>query len=110
VTIALIGALGFAAVPPLQKRVLDQAHDAPTLASAVNIGAFNLGNALSAWLGGLVISAGFGYTAPNWVGAALAAGALLLAFLSAGLERRESAPSAVLAGATPSGQRTAVHH
>lgn len=48
VTIALVGALGFATVPPLQKRVLDQAHGAPTLASAVNIGAFNLGNVLSA--------------------------------------------------------------
>ena len=86
-TILLIGALGFATVPPLQKRVLDQAHGAPTLASAVNIGAFNLGNALSAWLGGVVISAGFGYTAPNWVGAALAGSALLLALWSAALER-----------------------
>lgn len=88
VTIVLIGALGFATVPPLQKRVLDQAAGAPTLASAVNIGAFNLGNALSAWLGGIVIAAGFGYTAPNWVGAALAASALLLAVVSGGLERR----------------------
>lgn len=70
-TLALIGALGFATVPPLQKRVLDHAHGAPTLASAVNIGAFNLGNALAAWLGGLVIAAGLGYTAPNWVGAVL---------------------------------------
>lgn len=87
-TILLIGALGFATVPPLQKRVLDQAHGAPTLASVVNIGAFNLGNALSAWLGGVVISAGFGYTAPNWVGAALAGSALGLAVLSAALERR----------------------
>lgn len=60
VTIVLVGALGFATVPPLQKRVLDRAHGAPTLASAVNIGAFNLGNALSAWLGGLVITAGLG--------------------------------------------------
>ncbi|WP_221348902.1 MFS transporter [Streptomyces beigongshangae] len=91
VTIALIGALGFATVPPLQKRVLDQAHGAPTLASAVNIGAFNLGNALSAWLGGVVIAAGLGYTAPNWVGAVLAATALLLAVLSAALERRDDA-------------------
>ncbi|WP_328495227.1 MFS transporter [Streptomyces sp. NBC_00414] len=91
VTIALIGALGFATVPPLQKRVLDQAHGAPTLASAVNIGAFNLGNALSAWLGGVVIAAGMGYTAPNWVGAVLAAAALLLAVLSAALERRADA-------------------
>ncbi|WP_406147476.1 MFS transporter [Streptomyces sp. NBC_01012] len=88
VTIVLIGALGFATVPPLQKRVLDQAAGAPTLASAVNIGAFNLGNALSAWLGGIVIAAGFGYTAPNWVGAVLAASALLLAVLSGALDRR----------------------
>ncbi|WP_250288308.1 MFS transporter [Streptomyces atroolivaceus] len=88
VTIVLIGALGFATVPPLQKRVLDQAAGAPTLASAVNIGAFNLGNALSAWLGGIVIAAGLGYTAPNWVGAVLAASALLLAVLSGALERR----------------------
>ncbi|MFE3200153.1 MFS transporter [Embleya sp. NPDC059237] len=91
VTILLVGALGFATVPPLQKRVLDQAHGAPTLASAVNIGAFNLGNALAAWLGGMVISAGLGYTAPNWVGAVLAGAALVLAFWSAALERRTSA-------------------
>ncbi|MEV4946391.1 MFS transporter [Streptomyces sp. NPDC053755] len=91
ISVALIGALGFATVPPLQKRVLDHAHGAPTLASAVNIGAFNLGNALAAWLGGLVIAGGLGYTAPNWVGALLAAAALLLAFLSAGLERRDRA-------------------
>ncbi|CAM5355541.1 sugar efflux transporter [Streptomyces microflavus] len=90
VTIVLIGALGFATVPPLQKRVLDQAAGAPTLASAVNIGAFNLGNALSAWLGGLVIAAGLGYTAPNWVGAVLAASALVLAVVSSLLERRTS--------------------
>lgn len=91
VTIVLIGALGFATVPPLQKRVLDQAAGAPTLASAVNIGAFNLGNALAAWLGGLVIAAGLGWTAPNWVGAALAASALVLALVSGALERRTSA-------------------
>ncbi|WOX20268.1 MFS transporter [Streptomyces solicathayae] len=88
VSILLVGALGFATVPPLQKRVLDQAHGAPTLASAVNIGAFNLGNALAAWLGGQVIAAGLGYTAPNWVGALLAGAALLLAVWSAALERR----------------------
>ncbi|MFD3513325.1 MFS transporter, partial [Streptomyces sp. NPDC058663] len=94
VAIFLIGALGFATVPPLQKRVLDYAHGAPTLASAVNIGAFNLGNALAAWLGGLVIAAGFGYTSPNWVGAALAASALVLAVVSSLLERRQSTSAA----------------
>ncbi|MEU2082164.1 MFS transporter [Streptomyces albus] len=88
VTLALIGAFGFATVPPLQKRVLDQTAEAPTLASAMNIGAFNLGNALAAWLGGLVLGAGFGPTSPNLVGAALTVGALVLATASALLERR----------------------
>ncbi|MFC8760294.1 MFS transporter [Streptomyces sp. NPDC057193] len=107
ITILLVGALGFATVPPLQKRVLDQAHGAPTLASAVNIGAFNLGNALAAWLGGIVISAGFGYTSPNWVGAVLAAAALVLAVWSAALERRSPVREAVApAAAVP----TPVHH
>ncbi|MFB6525086.1 MFS transporter [Streptomyces sp. NPDC056399] len=106
ITILLVGALGFATVPPLQKRVLDQAHGAPTLASAVNIGAFNLGNALAAWLGGLVIAAGLGYTAPNWVGAALAAAALGLALWSAALERRTLTADATTIGDT----RIPVHH
>ncbi|MER7664140.1 MULTISPECIES: MFS transporter [unclassified Streptomyces] len=101
ITIVLIGALGFATVPPLQKRVLDQAAGAPTLASAVNIGAFNLGNALAAWLGGMVIAAGFGYTAPNWVGAALAASALALAVLAQILERRSPVTGQVVAASAP---------
>lgn len=101
VTIVLIGGLGFATVPPLQKRVLDQAAGAPTLASAVNIGAFNLGNALSAWLGGVVIAAGFGYTAPNWVGAVLAASALVLAVVSSLLERRTATRSQPVAAHIP---------
>ncbi|OON82610.1 MFS transporter [Streptomyces tsukubensis] len=101
VTVTLIGALGFATVPPLQKRVLDHAKGAPTLASAVNIGAFNLGNALSAWLGGIVISAGFGYTAPNWVGAVLAAAALLLAVVSSVIERRPGPVSEASVSSTP---------
>ncbi|MFI8521786.1 MFS transporter [Streptomyces sp. NPDC085481] len=97
ITLTLIGALGFATVPPLQKWVLDQASSAPTLASAANIGAFNLGNALAAWLGGTVISAGLGYTSPNWVGALLSGTALLLAFLAAGLDRRTRAAKALAA-------------
>ncbi|WP_280361741.1 MFS transporter [Nocardia wallacei] len=98
ITVLLIGALGFATVPPLQKRVLDQSAGAPTLASALNIGAFNLGNALAAWLGGLVIAAGFGYTAPNWVGVLLSGSALGLAVLSGALERRSTAKQPVPVG------------
>ncbi|GGT65043.1 MFS transporter [Streptomyces atratus] len=98
ITLSLIGALGFATVPPLQKWVLDQAPAAPTLASAANIGAFNLGNALAAWLGGVVIAAGLGYTSPNWVGAILSGTALLLALLAARLHRRTRTAERVVAG------------
>jgi DHA1 family inner membrane transport protein len=104
VTLTLIGAFGFATVPPLQKRILDHAAQAPTLASAVNIGAFNLGNAIAAWLGGLVLAAGAGETIPNLVGAAMTVSALLLAVLAAVLERRSGGPGGpgrVVAAAVP---------
>ncbi|MEU6062899.1 MFS transporter, partial [Streptomyces sp. NPDC047097] len=52
VTIAVFGVVGFATVPPLQMRVMQKAEGAPALASAANIAAFNLGNAIGAWLGG----------------------------------------------------------
>ncbi|MFG2826580.1 MFS transporter [Streptomyces sp. NPDC048434] len=102
VTIALIGIFGFATVPPLQKRVMDQAASAPTLASAGNIAAFNFGNALAAWLGGIVISAGLGYTAPNWVGALMTVAALGVAIFASVLERRQTSRGRVVAagGAT----------
>ena len=101
ITLTLIGALGFATVPPLQKWVLDQASAAPTLASAANIGAFNLGNALAAWLGGVVISAGLGYTSPNRIGALLSGTALLLSFLAASLDRRNRPNGRVVAESAP---------
>ncbi|XVV05678.1 MFS transporter [Actinosynnema sp. CA-248983] len=76
VTVGLLGVAGFATVAPLQSRVLQQAEGAPALASAANIAAFNLGNAAGAWLGGVAIDAGFGYTAPNGVAALMAVAAL----------------------------------
>jgi DHA1 family inner membrane transport protein len=88
ITIALFGAAGFATVPPLQARVMAKAEGAPALASAANIAAFNLGNAGGAWLGGQAIDAGLGYTAPNWIGAALAAAGLAVALISGLLDRR----------------------
>ncbi|TCO49073.1 DHA1 family inner membrane transport protein [Kribbella antiqua] len=89
VTIALFGAAGFATVAPLQKRVMDKAQGAPALASAANIAAFNLGNAIGAYLGGLTIEHGLGYTAPNWVAAALATSGLAVALLSGLIDRRQ---------------------
>jgi DHA1 family inner membrane transport protein len=72
------GIVTFAIVPPVQIRVMQAAHDAPGLAASVNVGAFNLGNALGAAVGGAVISAGLGYAAVPVAGAALAAAGLLL--------------------------------
>lgn len=80
--IFLWGIASFALVPPLQTRVVLEASEAPNLASAMNIGAFNLGNAIGAALGGAVIDAGLGYPAVSLagVGMALAGLALALAF------------------------------
>lgn len=64
-------------------RVMEAAKDAPNLASAVNIGAFNLGNAIGAALGGAVINAGLGYPAISLAGAAMAALGLVLVLLLA---------------------------
>jgi MFS transporter, DHA1 family, inner membrane transport protein len=72
----LMGGIGFSAVPGLQMRVLRQAGDAPMLAAGANVGAFNIGNSLGAWLGGLAIDAGLGYTSPLWVAAGITAAAL----------------------------------
>jgi DHA1 family inner membrane transport protein len=58
--------------PALQVRLMDVAGDAQTLAAALNHSAFNVANALGAWLGGVAISAGFGWTSTGWVGVVLA--------------------------------------
>ncbi|AWN53167.1 MFS transporter [Methylobacterium sp. 17Sr1-1] len=83
--IFLWGVASFTIVPPLQMRVVSAAAAAPNLASAMNIGAFNLGNAIGAALGGLVIDAGLGFPAVSLAGAAAAGTALALML---GLRRR----------------------
>ncbi|MBS7699770.1 MULTISPECIES: MFS transporter [unclassified Chelatococcus] len=72
------GAATFAVVPPLQMRVMQLATEAPGLASSINVGAFNLGNALGAGVGGAVIALEWGYAAVPIAGAILAGGGLLL--------------------------------
>ncbi|MFQ3789003.1 MFS transporter [Halomonas sp. A29] len=76
--ILIWGIASFAIVPPLQMRVMEAAKDAPNLASAVNIGAFNLGNAIGAALGGAMINFGLGYPAISLAGAAMAGLGLLM--------------------------------
>jgi DHA1 family inner membrane transport protein len=90
-TVAVLGAAAFATVPPLQMRVLEKAGDAPNLASAFNIAAFNLGNAAGAWLGGLTIDHGPGLAATPLVAAAVTASGLAIALYSWKLDMRPRA-------------------
>jgi DHA1 family inner membrane transport protein len=87
-TVLAWGVVDFALGAPLQTRVVDQAREAPNLASTLNQGAFNLGNASGAWLGGAALTAGLPYAGLPLIGALVAAAALLLALLSAAIERR----------------------
>lgn len=75
------GAAAFAIVPPLQMRVMSVAHEASGLASSVNIGAFNLGNAVGAAAGGAVLSLGLNYASVSMIGAVLAGIGLILVFI-----------------------------
>ena len=75
--------------PALQIRLMDVAGEAQTLAAALNHSAFNMANALGAWLGGLAITAGLGWTSTGWVGAALGlAGLGIFAWALADSRRR----------------------
>ncbi|WP_368562420.1 MFS transporter [Pseudoxanthomonas sp. UTMC 1351] len=87
--VALLGAAAFATVSPLQLWVLQKAGGAQSLASSLNIGAFNLGNALGAWLGGVVITHSAGLTALTWIAALVPASAFLVALWSIALERKQ---------------------
>ncbi|MGQ3382101.1 MFS transporter [Glutamicibacter sp. TV12E] len=99
VALFLMGGFGFGTVPGLQSRIMQFAGSAPTLASGANIGAFNVGNALGAWAGGLGIAAGLGYTSPIWIGAAITVAALLLVLVAMSLAKK-SATAPELAPAT----------
>jgi DHA1 family inner membrane transport protein len=98
VTASWIWALGFfvfatgfvasALSPTIQTRLMDVAQDNQSIAAALNHSALNIGNSLGAFLGGVVIAAGWGFVAPAWVGVALAIAGLGLAMASLAVERR----------------------
>lgn len=81
-TIFCWGLLAFALISPLQMRVVNEAAGAPSLASTLNQGAFNLGNATGAWIGDVGLTHGLPYDQLPWIGAALAAVALLFTVIS----------------------------
>lgn len=100
ISLFFMGAFGFATVPGLQMRIMNYASAAPTMASGANIAAFNVGNALGAWLGGITIAAGLGFTSPIWMGAAVTVAGLLVLIVAAKIDRpaasEQSAPSTSL--------------
>ncbi|GAB7517255.1 MFS transporter [Rhodococcus sp. no. 34] len=87
ISLFFMGAFGFATVPGLQMRIMNYASAAPTMASGANIAAFNVGNALGAWLGGITIAAGLGFTSPIWMGAAVTVAGLLVLLVAAKIDR-----------------------
>ncbi|TCC32969.1 Cmx/CmrA family chloramphenicol efflux MFS transporter [Kribbella speibonae] len=101
--IALLGGFGFAANPALNARVFSLAGDAPTLATATNFSAFNVGITAGPWLGGLAIDAGAGYPALGWIAVGTGAAALATVLLAALLP--VSSPDPAGRGATGRSRR-----
>lgn len=96
-----VGFVVFAFTPALQTRLMDVADDNPSIAASLNHSAMNAGNSLGAFLGGLVIAAGWGVVAPAWVGAGLAVIGLGLAATSVALEARSRRTASAAALSSP---------
>lgn len=82
ITLFLWAAAAFAAVPALQINVVTFGKSAPNLVSTLNISAFNVGNALGAWIGGAVIAGGLGLTSVPLAAAVLAVLALIVTLIT----------------------------
>lgn len=89
----LVGGAAAALSPAIQTRLMDVAGDSQTMAAALNHSALNLGNALGAFLGGIVIAAGWGYLAPTWLGLVLCVPGVVCALLGWAVTRGDSAPA-----------------
>ncbi len=90
VAVFLLGLVPTILVPMLQTRLMDVAHEGQSLAAALNHSTLNMANALGAWLGGVVLDAGFGYEWPSRVGAVLALAGLGIAAVSVLVGRRQA--------------------
>ncbi|MFC9221904.1 Cmx/CmrA family chloramphenicol efflux MFS transporter [Streptomyces hygroscopicus] len=109
VTLALmLGFTAFFTAPALNARMFNLANAAPTLAGATNTSAFNIGNTVGPWLGGLVIDAGWGYPAVAWTGAALAGTGAVTTVAALRLHRATAASRVVATSAAPVGTEAAV--
>lgn len=85
-----IGVVTFAISTPIQLLIINASKGSETLGSSLNQSAFNIGNASGAYFAGLPIAMGYGYTATNWVGAAMAGSGVLIAFVILALKKRKA--------------------
>ncbi|MFJ6566871.1 MFS transporter [Streptomyces sp. NPDC091292] len=114
VGVTLLGTAAFTTGSPLQLMVMEKAAAAPSLASSANQAAFNLANAGGAWVGGLVLAAGFGVTSPAVAGVGLAVLGIVVAGVAYGVDRRRSdlpvMPGRLIAAhVPPARQQTPTH-
>lgn len=96
---------GSVLVTNLQMRLMEVAGDAQTIGAAMKHASLNIANALGAWLGGGVVSAGFGYPATSWVGAGLSLAGLIVLLVPAAVHRRtrpRTPPRPPCTGVSPS--------
>ena len=98
--VVFVGLVGtsMALGPALQTRLMDVAEDAQTMAASMNHAAFNMANALGAWLAGITIKSGAEWSTTGLVGAALAIGGLLIFLAGRALEQRELSGNALSNG------------
>jgi predicted MFS family arabinose efflux permease len=110
ITVLAWGAVAFGNVPGLQVYVVQRAgRDAPhavDVASGLNIAAFNVGIALGAWGGGMIVDR-IGLMATPWIGALVVLGALALTTLAGRLDRRDAARG--IAAPTPNEAAVLTH-
>lgn len=95
VLVFVVGFVSSVLSPTIQTRLMDVAGDNQSIAAALNHSALNIGNSLGAFLGGVVIAAGWGFTAPSWTGALLAVAGLIIAMVSYRVDARRAVPESV---------------
>ncbi|WP_411285871.1 MFS transporter [Lapillicoccus sp.] len=93
IMVFILGFLPSILVPMLQTRLMDVAHEGQALAAALNHSTLNIANALGAWLGSVVLAAGFGYEWPSRVGALLAVLGVVISVISIVVQRRRPSGS-----------------
>ena len=77
----VIGIICFCISTPIQLAIINASKGSETLGSSLNQSAFNIGNASGAYLAGIPIAMGYGYTSADWVGAAMAGTGVIIAFV-----------------------------